>query len=137
MYSHAEGYGIARGDASHAQNLGTIASGKNQTAIGKYNIPDSTTITRTGDGVTTLFSLSPELSQSILNFDDVCSIRINQVEMDMLSGLFSVRQSPPGIDFSTAPPADASIEIEISLSNYAFIIGNGNSSTRSNALTIK
>lgn len=42
-YSHAEGYETeASGVISHAQNLGTIAASNNQTALGKYNIKDST-----------------------------------------------------------------------------------------------
>ena len=44
-YSHAEGYYTqASGQYSHAQNYSTIASKSNQTAIGKYNIEDTTTV---------------------------------------------------------------------------------------------
>ena len=42
LYSHAEGSSVtASGDYSHAQNFNTIAAGVYQTAIGKYNIEDS------------------------------------------------------------------------------------------------
>lgn len=41
--SHAEGYStIASGMSSHAQNSGTIAAKSDQTAIGRYNIEDTT-----------------------------------------------------------------------------------------------
>lgn len=40
--AHAEGSrSLASGDASHAQNLGTIAASDNQTALGKYNVADN------------------------------------------------------------------------------------------------
>lgn len=49
-YSHAEGYGCeARGQGSHAQNEGTVA-GANQTALGKYNIADTTNAVIIGNG---------------------------------------------------------------------------------------
>ena len=41
-YSHAEGYGTASGAMSHAQNDETIAQRKAQTAIGAFNIADTT-----------------------------------------------------------------------------------------------
>lgn len=41
--AHSEGQeSIASGYASHAQNLGTIAAKKGQTALGKYNVEDTT-----------------------------------------------------------------------------------------------
>ena len=41
--AHAEGgWSYASGYFSHAQNKGTIAQGDNQTAIGKYNVANST-----------------------------------------------------------------------------------------------
>ena len=41
--SHAEGYNtVASGQATHAQNLGTTAQRKSQTALGEYNIADTT-----------------------------------------------------------------------------------------------
>lgn len=38
-YAHAEGFKtVASGESSHSQNEGTIAKGKNQTALGRYNV---------------------------------------------------------------------------------------------------
>lgn len=49
--SHAEGIGtLASGVASHAQNSGTIAAGDAQTALGKYNISDTTSAVIIGNG---------------------------------------------------------------------------------------
>ena len=49
--SHAEGIKTeASGDYSHAQNDGTIAQGEAQTAIGKYNVADSTSALIIGNG---------------------------------------------------------------------------------------
>lgn len=49
--SHAEGIGSrAIGDASHAQNEGTLANGNNQTAIGAYNVADTTSSFIIGNG---------------------------------------------------------------------------------------
>ena len=49
--SHAEGLSsIANGNYSHAQNRGTIASGESQTALGKYNIEDTTSALIIGNG---------------------------------------------------------------------------------------
>ena len=49
--SHAEGIKTeASGDYSHAQNDGTIAQGRSQTAIGKYNVADSTSALIIGNG---------------------------------------------------------------------------------------
>lgn len=43
-YAHAEGqYTEASGSSSHAQNTHTIAAGSAQTAMGRYNEPDSST----------------------------------------------------------------------------------------------
>lgn len=50
-YSHAEGGSTeAIGDGSHAQNVGTIAQGNGQTAIGKYNVADTTSALIVGNG---------------------------------------------------------------------------------------
>lgn len=50
-YSYAEGFNVeASGSYSHAQNNNTIAQGQNQTAIGKYNIADSTSAFIIGNG---------------------------------------------------------------------------------------
>ena len=49
--THAEGKSTtARGDYSHAQNLGTRAYGEAQTAIGKYNADDTTSLFIIGNG---------------------------------------------------------------------------------------
>lgn len=50
--SHAEGLGsIAQGNYSHAQNQGTLANGNAQTAIGKFNVADTTSAFIIGNGV--------------------------------------------------------------------------------------
>ena len=50
-HAHAEGYyTIARGVNSHAQNISTIANGDNQTALGKYNVTDTTSAVIIGNG---------------------------------------------------------------------------------------
>ena len=50
-YSHAEGCGgEARGNSSHAGGLQTIAAGEAQTAIGKYNKVDDTSLFIIGNG---------------------------------------------------------------------------------------
>lgn len=50
-YSHAEGNStVASGENSHAQNLGTIANGVSQTALGKYNVADTTSAVIIGNG---------------------------------------------------------------------------------------
>ena len=52
--SHAEGLGsIAQGNYSHAQNQGTLANGNAQTAIGKFNIVDTTSAFIIGNGTDT------------------------------------------------------------------------------------
>ena len=43
-YTHANGYG------SHAQNIGSIANGGHQTALGKWNIADTTSAVIIGNG---------------------------------------------------------------------------------------
>lgn len=49
--SHAEGYlSVADTNYSHAQNLGTIAHAQAQTALGKYNVQDSTSAVIIGNG---------------------------------------------------------------------------------------
>lgn len=49
--SHAEGSGTqANGQASHAGGFGTIAEGDGQTAIGKYNVSDLTSMLLVGNG---------------------------------------------------------------------------------------
>lgn len=49
--SHAEGSAtVSSGYYSHAEGLGTTAKGKNQTAMGKYNIPDTTSLLIVGKG---------------------------------------------------------------------------------------
>lgn len=49
--AHAEGMGsIASGTGSHAQNEGTIASGHWQTALGKFNVEDTTKAVIIGNG---------------------------------------------------------------------------------------
>lgn len=49
--SHAEGdRTIASGQGSHAQNYETIARGANQTALGKYNVEDTTSAVIIGNG---------------------------------------------------------------------------------------
>ena len=51
MGAHAEGgYSTASGRYSHAQNESTIASGEAQTALGKYNIEDTTNAVIIGNG---------------------------------------------------------------------------------------
>lgn len=50
-WSHAEGsYSKAEGNFSHAQNQETIAKGNSQTAIGKYNVEDTTSALIVGNG---------------------------------------------------------------------------------------
>ena len=50
-HSHAEGYNtVASGNYSHAQNYLTIAAGDCQTAVGKYNASDTTSIFVIGNG---------------------------------------------------------------------------------------
>lgn len=52
-YSHAEGRETtASGQYSHAQNYGTIAAGTAQTAIGKFNVSDSSSLLIIGNGTT-------------------------------------------------------------------------------------
>lgn len=41
QFSHAEGNSDALGDYSHAHGWGAVAASKYQTAIGKFNVPDS------------------------------------------------------------------------------------------------
>ena len=49
--SHAEGLSsIAQGNYSHAQNQGTLANGNAQTAIGKFNVADTTSAFIIGNG---------------------------------------------------------------------------------------
>jgi len=49
--SHAEGwYSETRGPYSHAQNCYTIASGESQTALGKFNVADTTSAVIIGNG---------------------------------------------------------------------------------------
>ena len=49
--AHAEGYGSeANGSNSHAQNKGTIANGIDQTALGRYNVEDTTSAVIIGNG---------------------------------------------------------------------------------------
>ena len=49
--SHAEGNGsVAQGSYSHAQNQGTLANGDSQTAIGKFNVADTTSAFIIGNG---------------------------------------------------------------------------------------
>lgn len=49
--SHAEGsYTVASGFCSHAQNQGTIAQDYYQTALGRYNVADSTSALIVGNG---------------------------------------------------------------------------------------
>lgn len=49
--SHAEGGGsVASGNYSHAQNLMTIAQDENQTALGKFNVADTTSAVIIGNG---------------------------------------------------------------------------------------
>ena len=49
--SHAEGmHTVAYGQCSHAQNLGTVANAVNQTALGQYNVPDTTSSVIIGNG---------------------------------------------------------------------------------------
>lgn len=49
-FAHAEGYDTVAGYAAHAQNQGTIARGDSQTAIGRYNVADSTSALIIGNG---------------------------------------------------------------------------------------
>ena len=50
-YAHSEGFdSTASGNGSHAQNVGTIAAGASQTAIGKYNVSDTTSAFIIGKG---------------------------------------------------------------------------------------
>lgn len=52
--SHAEGLSsIAQGNYSHAQNQGTLANGNAQTAIGKFNVADTTSAFIIGNGADT------------------------------------------------------------------------------------
>ena len=52
QFAHAEGDGtVASGYASHAQNDGTIARGDRQTAIGRYNVADTTSAFIIGNGL--------------------------------------------------------------------------------------
>lgn len=49
--SHAEGGStVANGNWSHTQNLHTIANGDDQTALGKYNVADTTSAVIIGNG---------------------------------------------------------------------------------------
>lgn len=49
--SHAEGYlTVASGIASHAEGWGTIAAGQRQTAMGKFNIKDTSSLLIVGKG---------------------------------------------------------------------------------------
>lgn len=49
--SHSEGYLTkATNYYSHAEGLGTIAAGRNQTAMGKYNVKDTTSLLIVGNG---------------------------------------------------------------------------------------
>ena len=49
--SHAEGSKtVASGDYGHAQNIGTIAQGDAQTAVGRFNVADSTSALIIGNG---------------------------------------------------------------------------------------
>ena len=49
--SHSEGsLTVSSGYYSHAEGWGTTAKGKNQTAMGKYNIPDTTSLLIIGKG---------------------------------------------------------------------------------------
>lgn len=49
--SHAEGSAtVSSGYYSHAEGWGTTAKGKNQTAMGKYNIPDTSSLLIVGKG---------------------------------------------------------------------------------------
>ena len=49
--SHAEGLSsIAQGNYSHSQNQGTLANGNAQTAIGKFNVADTTSAFIIGNG---------------------------------------------------------------------------------------
>lgn len=49
--SHAEGYNTtAKASAAHAQNEGTIAAGGAQTAMGSYNVEDTTSLLIIGNG---------------------------------------------------------------------------------------
>ena len=51
QYSHSEGWGTkANGEHSHAQNFATIASKHAQTAIGTYNLEDTSSTTTHGSG---------------------------------------------------------------------------------------
>lgn len=51
VMSHAEGASsISNGKYSHAQNRGTITNGDSQTALGKYNVADTTSAVVIGNG---------------------------------------------------------------------------------------
>ena len=125
-YSHSEGREtVASAKQSHAQNFKTIAASENQTAIGKYNVEDAYTDTFTGDGTTRSFTLTH--TPKSINFVSVGSVK-------KTSG-FSL--SGDTVTLVEAPVSGAVIKIEYGLDTYAFIIGNGFSYKRSNALGVK
>lgn len=132
-YSHAEGYAsVARGMYSHAQNRGTIALTSSQTVMGKYNEAETETDTFTGDGSTTVFTLSKPIRGMVaLTIDGAL----------YPSGYtWAYIEGDNKVSFATksAPPAGASISIEYVTNNYALIIGNGTSDTsRSNAAELQ
>ena len=131
-YSHAEGFSaVASGNQSHAQNYGTVATSASQTAIGKYNVPDSRTDTFTGDGATTAFTLTATPEPRPL-FSPVL-VEIDGVEVHRTTYTLSGTT----LTFNTAPASGAVITVTYNLGTYALIIGNGTAdNARSNAFAV-
>jgi hypothetical protein len=87
--SHAEGYlTIASGQASHASGYRTIAEGMYQTAIGAYNISDTTSLFIIGNGTSSARSnaLTVGATGALTTMDDVIAGNGTQTsEVDVMA----------------------------------------------------
>ena len=108
--SHAEGVGtIANGESTHVEGHRTIASGNNSHVQGEYNIEDPSAYTKTTD-------TSIDSGKTYYTLES--SGRFSEVNNPTTSGLPNYYEYTPRH------------------AQQAFIIGNGNVSSRSNALTV-
>lgn len=139
-------YNLALGDSAHVEGVGTIATGSEQHASGKYNIIDkSTTINcifghySNNDENTIYLPRLPVSINSISYYDEG--------EWKQYAGSYRISTFPtipsgtltPIMRFDSAIPAGMSLKIDFTAyeGKYAEIVGNGTSiSARSNAYNL-
>lgn len=135
-YSHAEGYGdearvTAGGFASHAEGCDTTASGTTSHAEGYYTTASGENSHAEGES-TVAYGVGSHAEGNVTQANGIYShaggeYTVAQGKSQMAIGTYNILDSATT---TTHPNADSSYR------NYAFIIGNGTSEARSNALTV-